>query len=302
MEGIKLIGHYKNGNYVVNLFSDGTKVRENDLDNLTPEFPESMDVNISNQCFGGCKYCYLGASPSGKHGSFDYKFLEDLRPYTELAININAFMIPDRFESFLERMKAKKVIVNATVNQKTIPAMSGTIDRWLKDGLLNAIGISFYQADEELFKYLEKWPNTVLHVICGLITKDDLDKLANKGVRILFLGYKQVGRGIDFYSDQIENGIIELSKSIDQRLSQFKVCSFDNLALNQLDMKSKMTSQKWDQSYMGDDGQYTMYVDLVSGTFSRNSLSNIKHEIRDNDLISMFNVIRKEECENSKKK
>lgn len=36
-----------NGNYQVMIFDDGTKIRKNDLDSLTPAFAESYDVTIT---------------------------------------------------------------------------------------------------------------------------------------------------------------------------------------------------------------------------------------------------------------
>ena len=41
---MELIHNYKNGNYSVKLFDDGTKIRHNKEDNLTPQFPESIDL------------------------------------------------------------------------------------------------------------------------------------------------------------------------------------------------------------------------------------------------------------------
>ena len=67
---MKLLAKYKNGNYTVRLFDDGTKIRVNDLDNLTPDFAESMDVTITEKCNGGCKYCFDEdievSTPNGK--------------------------------------------------------------------------------------------------------------------------------------------------------------------------------------------------------------------------------------------
>lgn len=45
-----LLAKYRNGNYNVMLFEDGTKIRFNDKDCLIPEFVESMDMKISNYC------------------------------------------------------------------------------------------------------------------------------------------------------------------------------------------------------------------------------------------------------------
>lgn len=41
---MKLIGRYKNGNYTVSIFDDGTKIRQNNLDTLEPDTIESMDL------------------------------------------------------------------------------------------------------------------------------------------------------------------------------------------------------------------------------------------------------------------
>ena len=47
---MNLLAKYKNGNYNVKIYDDGTKIRYNDLDNLTPEFAESNDVTITTVC------------------------------------------------------------------------------------------------------------------------------------------------------------------------------------------------------------------------------------------------------------
>ena len=58
---MRLLTKYKNGNYIVRLYEDGTKIRMNNLDNLTPLFAESIDVTITEKCSGTkesplCKY------------------------------------------------------------------------------------------------------------------------------------------------------------------------------------------------------------------------------------------------------
>lgn len=53
----RLLGRYQNGNYTVTLLDDGTKIRENDLDELIPAFAENCDVKITDRCDGGCPFC-----------------------------------------------------------------------------------------------------------------------------------------------------------------------------------------------------------------------------------------------------
>src|SRR5574344_512752 len=100
----ELLGHYVNGNYYVDIFTDGTKIRRNNLDNLTPSFAESCDVTITEKCNGRCPFCYAGCTEDGIHGDIlNKKFIETLPPYTELAINVNDLTHPD-LQEFLTRL------------------------------------------------------------------------------------------------------------------------------------------------------------------------------------------------------
>ncbi len=55
---MKLLGKYENGNYNVLIYEDGTKIRFNNLDNLTPSFAESYDISVTEKCDGGCEFCF----------------------------------------------------------------------------------------------------------------------------------------------------------------------------------------------------------------------------------------------------
>lgn len=72
----------------------------------------------------------------------------------------------------------------------------------------------------------------------------------------------------------------------------FKVISFDNLAIEQLDVKRIVPDDKWEEFYMGDDGSFTFYIDMVKGEFAKNSLSQERYPIGDISVDEMFNAIR----------
>jgi len=113
---MKTLGVYKNGNYNVRLLADGTKIRETNEDEFIPAFAENCDCKITDKCDGGCPFCYEGCTPNGKHGDIlNYKFLDTLHPYTELAINGNDMSHPDLIP-LLEKLKEKKVVANMTVS------------------------------------------------------------------------------------------------------------------------------------------------------------------------------------------
>ena len=84
---MKLLGSYINGNYHTAIYSDGTKIRETEDDEFIADFPENIDIKITNQCDMGCPMCHEDSKSDGKHGdSMNAKFIDTLRPYTELAI------------------------------------------------------------------------------------------------------------------------------------------------------------------------------------------------------------------------
>ena len=77
----------------------------------------------------------------------------------------------------------------------------------------------------------------------------------------------------------------------------FRVISFDNLAIRQLNVKSLMTEDEWNRFYMGDDGGFTMYVDAVREEYAVCSISDNRHKIT-NDIREMFGVVQAERAFN----
>ena len=84
-----------------------------------------------------------------------------------------------------------------------------------------------------------------------------------------------------------------MKKNLEKMLSHFKVISFDNLAITQLDIKRLMSEEDWEEFYMGDDGGFTFYIDMVDGTFGKNSLVTERYPIMDS-IDSMFQKILNE--------
>jgi uncharacterized protein (DUF779 family) len=59
---LNLLGTYRNGNYNVSIYEDGTKIRFakelSENDNFEAEFPESFDFKITGFCDAGCPMCF----------------------------------------------------------------------------------------------------------------------------------------------------------------------------------------------------------------------------------------------------
>ena len=293
---LKLLGVYKNGNYSVKILSDGTKIRETDDDEFIPSFAENCDVKITDKCDGGCPFCYEGCTPNGRHGDIlNYKFLDTLHPYTELAINGNDLSHPDLIP-FLNKMKEKKIIVNMTVNQIHFEEYYALIEFLIKQNAIYGIGISLRKPTNRFVNMVKSIPNAVIHVINGVLSEDDYKILRDNNLKILILGYKHLRRGVDYY----DSNEIEVCKNQDWlydnlavMLNRFKVVSFDNLAIEQLDVKRLLNVEQWNEFYMGDDGKYTFYIDMVDGTFGKNSLATKRYSIMDS-IDEMFQKILNE--------
>lgn len=71
--------------------------------------------------------------------------------------------------------------------------------------------------------------------------------------------------------------------------------SFDNLALEQLAVKSLLSKEEWEQFYAGDDGSHTFYIDMVERKFAKSSTAPFdrRYDLL-NNVDEMFRRIQDE--------
>lgn len=293
---MELLGAYKNGNFTTKIFSDGTKVRETDDDDFKPDFPENMDVKICNYCDIGCPFCHEGSTTDGKFGNIlNEKFIDTLHPYQEVALGGgDATSHPDLIP-FLHKLKERKVIANMTVNQIHFEKKQDLIKQLVDENLIHGLGVSLVNPTEHFIELISQYPNAVIHVINGVFKPSDLEVLANKNLKMLILGYKRLRRGNDWIREDYENIMTKqvwLNHNLAEIIKQFKVVSFDNLAIEQLNVRRLMSDEDWDEFYMGDDGSMTYYIDMVERKFARSSTAdfNKRYDLLDS-VDDMFNKI-----------
>lgn len=274
--------------------NDGTKIRYNNLNNLMPSFAESIDCTITTKCDGGCPYCYLGCNESGEHADLNQPFFDTLHKGQELALNGNDLSHPDLLK-FLVRMKHNGVICNITLNQKHFMKYAMFLKNLATIGLVHGIGVSLTNStDLNLYVNLEMFDNVVVHTIDGLLTKDDIKNMSDKNIKLLILGYKILGRGADYYHTHkrdIQNNIAYIRDNIKEINQHFDVISFDNLALEHLDIKSHIPNKEWERLYMGNEGEYTFFIDAVNKKFAVSSLAEEQYDLMD-DVDDMFRMVR----------
>ncbi len=317
---MKILGTYRNGNYMTTIFDDGTKIRHNKENEFIAEFPECMDVKITNYCNMNCPMCHECSTTRGRHGDIlNQEFINTLHPLTELAIGGgNPLSHPDLIE-FLKKLKDRQIIANMTINVVHLMENTALVDELIKEELISGLGISL---PEDFFankKYnvtatldtIKQYPNAVIHLINGIHSfyfLQDLYEKYDKTFKILLLGFKNFGRGVQYAKHDkfeaeevcgmnisyIQATQMSISTNFEEILKHFKTVSFDNLALSQLVVKERLTEEEWNKFYMGDDGKFTMYIDLVKQQFARCSIANKRYKIL-NNIKDMFKIIREEQ-------
>lgn len=300
---------WKNGNAIIEINKEnGTSIRTIlDDEEYKPEYPENIDMNISTYCENFCCWCYEGCNKQGKHADIK-KFINDKNSFlytlprgSELALNGNEPLHPD-LELLLNFCKEREILANLTVQQNTLFKHKEQIERLLKEKLINGIGISPTKIDQELIDFCKSHPTSVIHTIAGITTMEEYEKLMDNNLKILILGYKDFGRGIDYasnHNERIETLITQLNNNIKDFPKHFDVVSFDNLVLQQLNIKSILTEKEWETFYRGADGGHTLYIDLVRETYAKNSIQ--AREDRKsllNDIREMLKEIRNEKGNN----
>lgn len=308
----QILHKYQNGNTTVTLFEDGSLEREySSQELLTVDFPSSLDVKITNYCEPTsdnpiCAFCHEKSNLKGKHADLERLELElsPLPAGVEIAIGGGNPLSHPKLISFLQNIRKQGLIPNITINQKHVKNYQSLIEKLIADNLVFGIGISYSDPRylNDIQPIISLTDHLVFHVIMGVNHVDDIDQLYqfcqqnNKECKVLILGYKKYGNGLNFY---LKNKEVETNKYnwYTQLVKFFKyqniILSFDNLALEQLNAKRYFTPEAWDTFYMGSDGKFTMYLDAVEQNFAVSSTSSERKNFSETNLLQSFKGINK---------
>ncbi len=281
-----MVTNYINGNYLVTLYSDGTKkfrafrVGES----LEADFPDSIDIKITNKCSHQCIWCHESSVPNGI--SFDLEktknVLADLpKVGIELAIGGGNVMELDRqvFSEFLYWCVQRNFKTRITITWKDLVDNLDYIDELTspKDSnspLVGAIGISMSSIPKNMDDVWSRiWliPR-VFHVIAGVFDVNKLPELLRQG-SVLILGYKEWGRGKTIDIPDLTEWKEKIKQVIyHSRGNPFDyTLSFDNLGIEQLNIQDCLLNKEWESCFMGPEFSHSMYVDAVNEVYAPTS-------------------------------
>lgn len=267
---------YTNGNATVQIDEDGTRTIEYD-GALKLEYPLNMDIRVQTICPLGynpktgkaiCEFCHESATTDGTECDYDALLnkLSDLPKGIELAIGCNIFT--DGLYKFLKECYNRGYICNLTVNQLSIKKYEKMLMNAIYNNYVKGVGLSYRSfADYNIPQFFKDYDSTVVHVIAGIDDIDEVMKLDAK--KILVLGEKDFGfnKGkVDLTSQNHRKWFMYIRKLFDI----FDVVSFDNLALDQLNIKRFLPDAEYEKFYQG---EHSFYINAVTQTFSRSSRS-----------------------------
>jgi hypothetical protein len=289
MTTTNLLSEYRNGNCIVKIYSDGTKVREYDEDPL-PEYPESIDLKITDYCENNCPQCHESSSTDGSCADHEniIGILEGLPKGVEIAVGGGDPTSHPDLLSILYNLKMAGLIANMTVHANQWAKEWGNLNGYMGCDLIHGLGVS-YSPILSLCTNFQFHSRCVLHVIAGLNTPEEI-KHYDEFRNILILGYKTCGRGARYFPSKFDENMRRLAYFLPGIMQSYKV-SFDNLALEQLRVRGLVSDEIWDKYYMGDEGQFTMYIDAVKREYAASSTMK-RFPIKDKTVKEMFQYIR----------
>lgn len=297
---------YRNGNASVWLdLQDGTRIIEYpDNEPLTLDTPLNIDIRVSTQCPYGyntetkkstCAFCHESALVSGQechYGVLQQVLMDAKLPRgTEIALGVNE--VTPNLMQFVKNLWKLGLVVNITMNERYILEYG---DTRLKEMLpyVFGLGISYrsLQGCLSLPDWIANYPHTVIHVINGIDDFDDIKELGVKYRKLLILGEKDFGfnRGkVDLNTKQHK----QWKSNVMQLTKIFDIVSFDNLGLQQLEIRGKITDEEYKSFYQG---EHSMYINAVEQYFAPSSRTrnNIKG-FGETDLRSYFQFCEAQE-------
>jgi len=273
----KLLHKYINWWYKVLLYEDGTKIWEWEGKR---EFPDSMDVKITNYCDANCSYCHEESTTKWKHGTLTH-FLNEIKKLPkgiEIAIGWgNPLSHPDIVE-FLKELKESGYVPSITVNAKHQYMITPEIEKY-------AYGIWVSYTQEITYNNT----NMVIHFIAWIHLHNLIDSYLKKWYKCLILWYKNHGRGkiSDFINSKINKNIQDLKAYLP---NMTWLLAFDSLAVYQLNPQDIVSKEYWNLHFTGDDGTLSMYYDLVTWVYAKNSFATTRYPF-DCSISDAFNTI-----------
>ena len=289
-----LLNTYINGNSQITFDESGTRVITFQ-DELQLDTPLNIDIKVSSKCSLGynpktntsfCDFCHESNRTDGSECDYNKlkTKLQDLPPGIELAIGSNN--LSEDLVNFLLWCKGKNFFCNVTINQGHLLRDQTRLSYCIDNKLIKGLGVSYRSSLKwNVPEFILNYENTVFHVIMGIDDITDILSLKGKGVKkVLTLGEKDFG----FNLNRVDLTTLRHKQWywwVNKLYSNFDVVSFDNLALQQLNLKRFFKDKDWE---VFNQGEHSLYINSVEGYLAPSSHSNEKMNWDDTTIRDFF--------------
>lgn len=283
----KVQGVFKNGNYWVGYGYDGRIRYSVTKDECIPEYPELIDLRITNRCQWNCPFCFMDSNMKEKDADFKQlkdmisrlsnRFHEVYDKSIEFSVGGGNVLLYPHLRELFKLLDDNGHIVNTTINAKDCNQLvtDKVLLQIFKD-YVTAIGVSVSsKSDIEHVIQLEdvfkdgNYKQITVHLIPELLGVERTIEIMNelrsrKFYSFLFLGYKTNGRG----------ATQEYVKFTDEELKRL----FEDSPYVSLDTTFANTYYEWlkdnyetENTITLNEGEYSMYIDAVNNLAYKSS-------------------------------
>ena len=284
----------KNGNYYIlygHMFSRKEKMRlqVDSIPDMIPEYPELVDMKITNACEHKCPFCYMASTPNGNHAEYKdvLNIIRNFRIKTEFALGGGNVLLHPDFDKIVKIIDKYNHIANITIRYDDVITINNNKD--IKKAIVkyvSGIGLSVQKASDVDFakdfieEMLKLGKHVSLHLIPEMIGTDEsvaiLTKMKNinddiynenkhdmdwsyNRCKALFLGLKQSGRAKNLEHTLLtedELGLLQSSSGYDFCVDTAFINTYsDWFSTNYSDSESFFLTRH--------EGEFSMFIDMV---------------------------------------
>ncbi len=196
---------------------------------LVPEYPELIDLKITNKCGNMCKFCFMGSNMDGSHADINHlKYIINQLGDTydgtfhrvEFSIGGGDVLLYPQLDELFSFMRKNGHIINVTIKASDVMRLLDDdykIETFRK--YVSGIGVSVVDASDVdniiALKGALTGKDVVAHLIPEYLGFDKTIEIVNRidtasvYISKLYLGFKQMGRAKDmkytvFRGDQLD--------------------------------------------------------------------------------------------------
>lgn len=305
-------GVVKNGNYwVARDYFSGDRIRFTQKpDECIPQYPELIDIKITNRCEHNCPFCYMGSNMNGKDASIDeIKFLinslssNDYSYYKrriEFAIGGGNILLYPHLEKLFTIIKDHGHVINTTINVKDVKKICESEElKHIFNTFVSGIGISISNENDvqllELYNIKDTLKNCkfMLHLIPEMLGVKQTINICSKANSLgyygtLFLGYKENNRGASCKHKLLSYD--DLCKIFDKT----SCISVDTTFANRYKSFIENNFHTY-HTITFNEGEYSMYIDAVEmkgykSSYQLDKPYNLRSLGYENKDVSWFTV------------